>query len=276
YGTVNKSDFTGSLSDINVEGINRAPVPNIAQALAGRVAGLQVNSLSGQPGEESDIIIRGGNSITQDNSPLYVVDGFPIEGFSLSSINPEEIAEIRVLKDASATSIYGSRGANGVVIIETKKGSEGVPTITYNLDFSAQKPVKMMDMMDPYEFVKYQLELDPINAPIAYLDNQNRTLEDYKSIRGHDWQDMLFRTALMHNHNLSLRGGSRGTKYSFSGNLINQDGVIIESGFSRYQGRARVDQEINKNLSVNFNVSYSKDKNYGQLTNEQASGNNSY
>jgi len=276
YGTVNKKDFTGSLSEVNVEDINRAPVPNIAQALAGRVAGLQVNSLSGQPGEESDIIIRGGNSITQDNSPLYVVDGFPIEGFSLSSINPEEIAELRVLKDASATSIYGSRGANGVVIIETKKGSEGAPAITYNLDLSAQKPVKLMDMMDPYEFVKYQIEMDPDEATRVYLTQENRTLDDYKNIQGYDWQDLLFRTALMHNHNLSIRGGTRGTKYSFSGNVIDQDGVIIESGFSRYQGRARIDQEINKNLNINFNISYSKDKNYGQLTNQQAAGNNSY
>ncbi len=275
YGTVNKKDFTGSLSEVNVEDINRAPVPNVAQALAGRVAGLQVNALSGQPGEESDIIIRGGNSITQDNSPLYVVDGFPIEGFSLSSINPEEIESLSVLKDASATSIYGSRAANGVVIIETKKGNEGRPVITYNLNLAMQQPVKFMDLMDPYEFVKYQLELNSDYEEL-YLNRQNRTLEDYKSIAGHDWQDMLFRRALMHNHNLALRGGSRGTKYSFSGNLVNQDGVIIESGFSRYQGRARVDQEINKKLKVNLNLNYSKDKNYGQLTNQQASGNNSY
>ena len=276
YGTVNKKDFTGSLSEVNVEDINRAPVPNIAQALAGRVSGLQVNALSGQPGEESDIVIRGGNSITQDHSPLYVVDGFPIEGFSLSSINPEEIADFRVLKDASATSIYGSRAANGVIIIETKKGQEGSPTITYNLNYGIQQANKFMDMMDPYEFVKYQLELNPDDATQTYLTKQNRTLDDYRNIEGHDWQDMLFRTAIMQNHNLALRGGTRGTKYSFSGNLINQDGVIINSGFSRYQGRARVDQDINKNLKVNFNVSYSKDKNYGQLTNQQASGNNSY
>ncbi|TZF83001.1 TonB-dependent receptor [Pedobacter sp. BS3] len=276
YGTVNKKDFTGSLSEVKVEDINKAPVPNIAQALAGRVAGLQVNALSGQPGEESDIVIRGGNSITQDNSPLYVVDGFPIEGFSLSSINPEEIEDFRILKDASATSIYGSRAANGVIIIETKKGKEGLPTVTYNMNLSLQQANKFMDMMNPYEFVKYQLELDPADAQTIYLDKPGRTLDDYKSIPGHDWQDMLFRTALMHNHNLSLRGGSKSTKYAFSGNVINQDGVIINSGFARYQGRARVDQEINKNLKVNLNLSYSKDKNYGQLTNQQASGNNSY
>lgn len=275
YGTVNKKDFTGSLSEVNVEDINKAPVPNIAQALAGRVAGLQVNALSGQPGEESDIIIRGGNSITQDNSPLYVVDGFPIEGFSLSSINPEEIAELQVLKDASATSIYGSRGANGVVIIETKKGQEGVPQISYNLDFGMQRATKFMDMMDAYEFVKYQTEFNPDNEEM-YLTRQDRTLEDYKNVQTHDWQDMLFRNALMHNHNLAVRGGSRGTKYAFSGNVTNQDGVVINSGFSRYQGRARIDQELSNKLRVNLNVSYSKDQNYGQLNNQQASGNNSY
>ncbi|WP_256009864.1 SusC/RagA family TonB-linked outer membrane protein [Desertivirga xinjiangensis] len=276
YGTVNKKDFTGALSEIKVEDISKAPVPNIAQALSGRVAGLQVNSLSGQPGEESDIVVRGGNSITQDNSPLYVVDGFPIEGFSLSSINPEEIQEFRVLKDASATSIYGSRAANGVIIIETKKGKEGLPVVTYNMDLSVQKANKFMDMMSPYEFVKYQLELDPDDATKMYLDRPGRSLEDYNSVQGIDWQDMLFRTAVMHNHNLSLRGGSKGTRYAFSGNLVNQDGVIINSGFQRYQGRARVDQEINKKLKVNLNLNYSRDKNFGQLTNQQASGNNSY
>lgn len=276
YGTVNKKDFTGALSSVNIEDVNRAPVPNVAQALAGRVAGLQVNALSGQPGEESDIIIRGGNSITQDNSPLYVVDGFPLEGFSLSSINPEEISELRVLKDASATSIYGSRGANGVIIIETKKGNEGLPKINYNLNLALQKPVKFMDMMSPYEFVKYQLELDPIDAPKIYLDKPERTLDDYRTIEGHDWQDLLFRNAVMHNHNISLRGGVKGTKYAFSGNFINQDGVILNSGFNRYQGRARIDQDINRKLKVNLNLNYSRDKNYGQLTNQQASGNSSY
>lgn len=275
YGTVDKKDFTGSLSELDVEDINRAPVPNVAQALAGRVAGMQVNALSGQPGEESDIIIRGGNSITQDNSPLYVVDGFPIEGFSLSSINPEEIAEIQVLKDASATAIYGSRGANGVVIIETKKGQEGAPQISYNLSMGMQRATKYMDMMDAYEFVKYQLEFNPDYEEL-YLTRQNRTLEDYKHVSTHDWQGMLFRNALMHNHNLAIRGGTRGTKYSFSGNVIDQDGVVINSGFSRYQGRARVDQELTSKLKANLNVSYSKDQNYGQLNNEQASGNNSY
>ncbi|WP_353139904.1 TonB-dependent receptor [Pseudopedobacter sp.] len=277
YGTVNKKDFTGSLSEVKVEDINRAPVPNIAQALAGRVAGLQVNALSGQPGEESDIIIRGGNSITQDNSPLYVVDGFPIEGFSLSSLNPEEIEDFRVLKDASATSIYGSRAANGVIIIETKKGREGKPVVTYNINLSLQKANKFMDMMSPYEFVKYQLELNPSEeTQTTYLDRPGLILDDYRNIKGYDWQDMLFKTAPMQNHNLSVRGGNRDTKYAFSGNMVNQDGVIINSGFSRYQGRARVDQQISKNLKVNINLSYSKDKNYGQLTNQQASGNNSY
>jgi TonB-linked SusC/RagA family outer membrane protein len=278
YGEVKRSDITGSVAQVDMKDIAKAPVPNIAQALAGRVSGLQVNALSGQPGEESDIIIRGGNSITQDNSPLYVVDGFPIEGFSLSSINPEEIEDISVLKDASATSIYGSRAANGVIIIETKKGKIGLPAISYNLNYSLQSSNKFMDMMDPYEFVKYQIELNPdtMEAPLTYLKRPGLTLDDYKSIAGHDWQDMLFRTAIMHNHNLSLRGGSNSTRYSFSGNFINQDGVITNSGFSRYQGRARVDQEINKNLNVNLNVNYSRDKNYGQLTNQQASGNNSY
>jgi len=276
YGKVRKSDLTGSVGVVNVDDVSKAPVPNLADALGGRIAGMQVSSNDGQPGNESNIVIRGGNSITQSNAPLYVVDGFPMDDFSMSSLNPDDVASISILKDASATAIYGSRGANGVIIIETKRGINGKPQITYNTYLAFQKPTKKMALMSPYEFVKYQLEFNPVDAEELYLNRAGKTLDDYKAVKGIDWQSLLLHVAPMHNHNISVRGGTGNTKISFSGNLIDQKGVMINSGFNRYQGRLNLEQKINKDLILDLKVNYSNDRNYGQINSEQASGNNSY
>ena len=160
------------------------------------MAGVSVTSSDGQPGSDLNIVIRGNNSVTQDNSPLYVVDGFPMESSVGSTmINPEEIESIDILKDASATAIYGARGANGVVLITTKKGHVGAPTITYNGWVGVQTVTKRMDMMDPYEFVLYQMDLDYDRYSRLYLNEgaaNARTLDYYKNIKGINWQDMLF------------------------------------------------------------------------------------
>src|SRR5690606_9398378 len=132
YGSVQKKDLTGSVGQANVDDMAKAPVATFDQALAGRIAGVNVTSGDGQPGDDNNIVIRGGNSLTQSTAPLYVIDGFPMEDYSSSAINPEEIASISVLKDASATAIYGARGANGVIVIETKKGNIGKAVINYN------------------------------------------------------------------------------------------------------------------------------------------------
>ena len=187
YGQqISKQDLTGAVSQVKMKDIEKAPVPNIDQALQGRVAGVQVSGTDGQPGEGLNIVIRGGNSLTQDNSPLYVVDGFPMEDFASSSLNPDDIESISILKDASSTSIYGARGANGVVMIETKKGKIGAPVITFNNSLGVQQVQKTIEMMNPYEFVKYQTEMNMANAKSMYLDSMNRTLEDYREMEGID------------------------------------------------------------------------------------------
>src|SRR5690606_33816646 len=188
YGQeVRKIDLTGSVSQVNMDDVGKAPVGNLDEAIQGRIAGVNISAIDGQPGEEMNIVIRGGNSITQDNSPLYVVDGFPMEEFESSSINPQDIESITVLKDASSNSIYGARGANAVILIETKQGKVGAPGITFNNMVGIQQVQKMMELMSPYEFVKYQQELNASLTNNRYLSGYGRELEDYKSVKGISW-----------------------------------------------------------------------------------------
>eukprot|EP01132_Coremiostelium_polycephalum_P020650 gene20650-24543_t len=161
YGTSTKRDLTGAVSQVKMEDLQKAPVASFEEALAGRVAGVQVSSSDGQPGAGLQISIRGNNSVTQSNSPLYVIDGFPLEDPANNVLNPAEIESIDILKDASATAIYGARGANGVIIVTTKKGKIGTPTIAYSNYFGFQKNLKKQEMLSAYEFVKYQLEFNP-------------------------------------------------------------------------------------------------------------------
>ncbi len=195
----------GTLGRVKMDDIIKAPVASFDQALQGRLAGVSVTSSDGQPGSEMDIVIRGANSLTQSNSPLYVIDGFPIEDFSSAAVNTADIASLTVLKDASATAIYGSRGANGVIIIETKKGEIGKPKVSYSGTVGVQEVTKRMELMTPYEFVVYQIERSPANLD-RYLTKPGRTLDYYRTHAGIDWQDRLFRNALMHTHNISVFG----------------------------------------------------------------------
>ncbi|WP_207420357.1 SusC/RagA family TonB-linked outer membrane protein [Desertivirga brevis] len=255
YGEVARKDLTGAVGQVKVEELQKAPVRSFEEALAGRIAGVQVSSPEGQPGMSSDIVIRGASSITQDNSPLYVVDGFPLESPHNNTLNPSEIESIEVLKDASASAIYGARGANGVIIITTKKGKAGKPVISYDGYYGSQQEIKRAQLMDPYEFVRYQLELDPVGKGEAYTP-PGKTLESYRGVQGVDWQEQVFRGAGMNNHNLSVRGGNEQTKYSISGSVMGQDGIIINSGFKRYQGRIALDQNIRKDFRVGINANY--------------------
>src|SRR5690606_27425207 len=194
YGEVDRKDLTGSVGSVNMEDIRKAPVVSFEDALAGRVAGVQVTTNDGQPGSMSNIVIRGGNSITQSNSPLYVVDGFPLEDPDNNAINPDDIASIEILKDASSTAIYGARGANGVVIITTKQGKTGDPVVTYNNWLGVQQPLKTIPVMSAYDFVKYQTELIPSRAEALYFVD-GKDLESYKDIAGVNWQDQVLHNA---------------------------------------------------------------------------------
>ncbi|MGV3504617.1 MAG: SusC/RagA family TonB-linked outer membrane protein [Adhaeribacter sp.] len=261
YGQVTKSDLTGAVGQVEMKDLAKAPVGSFTEALAGRVAGVQVSSNSGQPGSEPEIIIRGTGSLTQSNAPLYVVDGFPLENFEGSSLNPNDIESITVLKDASATAIYGARAANGVIVVETKKGKTGKPVLTFNSTNGIQKIRKQMEMMSPYEFVKYQTELNPAVGNL-YLA-EGKTLDYYKNVEGINWQDHLFRSAPIQMYNLALRGGSESTKYAVSASLNDHDAVIINTGFKRHQARVSLDQDLNKKLKVGIIASYSNAKSFG-------------
>jgi TonB-linked SusC/RagA family outer membrane protein len=269
YGTQRKKDVTVSIEKVNMADLNKAPVRSFDEALAGRVAGVQVTSSDGQPGAFSNIVIRGNNSITQDNSPLYIIDGFPVENPNNNALNPADIESIEILKDASATAIYGSRGANGVVMITTKKGKEGPPVISFGTSYAFQEVINKIELMSPYEFVKFQTERDTTTIPGSptdrYLTSQSKTLESYRNVKGTDWQSLILRRAPMLNHTISITGGSTNTKYAISGSILNQDGIVINSNYTRYQGRIVLDQIINRKLKVGINANYSYLKQSGEV-----------
>ena len=271
YGDIKRKDFTGSAGKANMVDMMKAPIASFDQALAGRIAGVQVSSNEGMPGSTFNIVVRGNNSLTQSNSPLYVIDGFPVEDANAASINPADIESLDILKDASATAIYGARGANGVVIITTKKGTAGKATVTYNGSFSVQKIINTIDMMDAYEFVKLQGEVRSkaemestwfSNYPWKDDNGVKRDLEFYRNlptdVKQYDWQDKIFRSALTHNHYASLNGGKEGTRYSASLSYMNQEGIITNSDFERYQGRVSLDQRISDKFKVNLNANYTR------------------
>ena len=265
YGTTTRRDLTGSVAKADLGTMMKSNVTNFDQALNGRIAGVVVTTGDGSLGAEANITIRGNNSLTQSNAPLYIIDGFPSEGSFATSINPADIESIDVLKDASATAIYGARGANGVIVINTKRGTEGKPTVNFSASFSLSHIANKIDLMDSYEFVRLQEELvtDTSMASSYYGYSEeygrNLTLEDYRNIPGIDWQDELYRTAFQQNYNISLSGGNKeGLRYNVGFSALDQDGIIIRSNFQRYQGKANFTLPITKKLTLNVNANYSR------------------
>ena len=262
YQEVRKRDLTGSVAKANMTDLLSAPTASFDQSLGGRIAGVNVSSGEGMPGGQMNIVIRGNNSLTQDNSPLYVIDGFPIEDPAIaSSINQNDIESIDVLKDASASAIYGARGANGVIVITTKKGKIGQPKISYDGSFGIQRITKTIPIMDAYEFVKLQYEIQPeLVQKSTYLqlyDGKQWTLDDYRNIPQYNWQDEIFRSAWMQSHNVSLTGGSEGVRYNASLSYYDQDGIVLNSNYKRMQGR--MNTTINKKkLRASMTVNYSR------------------
>lgn len=273
YGQTTVRDLTGSVASVDMNDLLKAPVASFDQALAGKVAGVTVTSTDGQPGADMDIVIRGNSSLTQSNAPLYVVDGFQMEDFSAAALNTNDIASIAILKDASSTAIYGSRGANGVVIIETKKGLAGKPIVEYNATVGLQTTSNRMDMMNTYEYVSYLLELNPSYWTPRFLTNLNMTQEDYRNVPTHDWQDKVLRQAIFNNHSVSLSGGGKDSKYLISGSYVSQDGVIINSGYEKYQGRINFSQKISKKLTMTLMANYFSDKQKGQISLKESTNN---
>jgi TonB-linked SusC/RagA family outer membrane protein len=265
YGTIKKANLTGSVASVNMKQLALAPVKSFDDALGGRVAGIRVTSNDGQPGAAPIIVIRGSNSLTQDNSPLYVIDGFPIENNNNNAINPDDIESISILKDASSTAIYGSRGANGVILITTKRGKVGAPVVSYNGYYGVNKALKKMEVMSTYEFVKEQLENTDPNVALAYLTNPGRTLDDYKKIPTIDWYDLSLQKSFVQSNNLSITGGNQNTRYAISGSILNQTGIFLNTGFTRKQGKISIDQTVNNKLKVGVNVNYAVSRDYGTV-----------
>lgn len=261
YGTQKKSDLTGAVSSVSSEDLKNSIVTNVDQALQGRVAGVQVTQNSGQPGGAASIRIRGANSITGSSEPLYVIDGIPFQGDGtsvagfdwaggangqnrvnpLSTINPNDIVSIEVLKDASATAIYGARAANGVVLITTKRGEEGQAKISYNGYYAIQTLPNKLEMMTLPDYANYQVGI------AIDLDQQvnQRYLDPSLLGDGTDWQNEIFRQAGMQSHQVSVSGGSDRTQYAVSGGFFQQDGIIIGSDFERFTTRLNLDNKVN-------------------------------
>ncbi|MFZ4456944.1 MAG: SusC/RagA family TonB-linked outer membrane protein [Bacteroidales bacterium] len=260
YGTQKRSDFTGSLSSIPAE-FKGIPVVSPDRLLQGAVTGVQVTQSSGQPGGGVTIRVRGGTSINAGNEPLYVIDGFPVYNGDdavnsgvitgpkinpLSSLSPSDIESIDVLKDASSTAIYGSRGANGVILITTKKARKNESSVTYDGYYGIQSVVKKIDLLNAKEWgaLKNDALADSGKSPL-YTQDQLDQLGT-----GTNWQSEAFRDAAIQSHSLSILSGTDKTKLLLSGNYFKQDGIIINTGFSRYTGRLNIDHEVNKRFKI--------------------------
>ncbi len=258
YGTQRKTDMTGAVSSISTADFSEQPVTRIDQVLQGRATGVQVTNASGAPGADARIRIRGANSVLGDNNPLYVVDGFV--GVDFNTINPNDIESIQVLKDAASTAIYGSRGANGVIIITTKKGSKGKSfNLTYSPSVSRSEIVKRWDVLNAGDYAEIvnQRSADMGLAPVF----SDQEVNDYKAHGGTDWQDLVFRKAWGQEHQLTVAGKGEKTSYLISGNYLNDDGIINNSGFKRYMFRSNTNSKLLDNLAIRFNASASRTEN---------------
>ena len=256
YGEVKRKDLTGSVGSLNVGEVAKAPVASLDQAMAGRIAGVQVTSSQGRPGSSSSIKIRGTGSLTQSSAPLYVIDGFPIEDFDVSSLDQADIASMEVLKGPSAVAIYGARGGNGVILITSKDGVKGKTEVTYNGFYGVNKITKKIDVLSPYEFVDLRYEVNEQEAINRYGDLSLYLKTDGTSINGIDWQDEVFRDTEVKSHNASVNGGTADTKYNLSLSNYSSNGLLENSGFDRSYIKLKLDQKISKKLTAGANVSY--------------------
>ncbi|KJF42842.1 TonB-dependent receptor [Draconibacterium sediminis] len=271
YGTIKKSDLTGSVTSVKTEDLENVKMQSIDQALAGRAAGVQVTQSSGVPGSAPAVRVRGTTSLQGANEPLYVVDGFPIyagagsgnagtaAGSSnisgIANINPNDIESIEILKDASATSIYGARAANGVILITTKSGTIGNDKISFSANYGFQSVTKKMDVMDAYQYavLKNEAYTNEGSAPIY----SSADLEEIKNNPelGTNWQDEVFEVAPTQEYNISFTGGDRKTSYAITGGYTKQDGIIKSTDFERFSSRINLTRQMNSWLKAGTHIS---------------------
>ncbi len=254
YGTMKKADITGSVSQVNTSELEQVPTYKLEQALKSQAAGVNVRQNSGKPGARIEITIRGGNSMIGDNQPLYVVDGFPVTG-DISFLNPSDIESVDILKDASATAIYGARGANGVVIITSKRGRTGQESrIEINSMFGVAVESNRYEMLDAKQYAEVANEWMKNSGKQPYFN-----MDDVQN-PGTNWQDLIFRNSTINNHTVTFSGSTPKTKFSLSGNFYDQKGIIEYTGAKKGTFRINLDYEFNKiiSLAVNLNLGRSE------------------
>lgn len=273
YGTQRKIETTGSIASVNADELTQTPITNIAQGIQARVPGVHITQNSGAPGGNISVRIRGTNSISGTSEPLYIVDGVQISNGGdirsvspLSTINPNDVASIEVLKDASSTAIYGARAANGVVLITTKRGRAGQTNVTFENYYGIQNVTKLLPVLNATQFAELENETfkDDIYPDPAALGE------------GVNYQKLIFREAPIHSHQLSVSGGSEKTQFAISANYFNQDGIIINSNFKRYAARLNLDHAINQTIKVGASILGSYNINTGiqtGVTNENVRSN---
>ncbi len=284
YGTQRRTQLTGAVTKVSSDVFSVSTTPTLDAALSGQVAGLTVTASSGQPGNASSIRIRGGNSVNASNEPLYVIDGFiyykdasstktgmgAIESNlnPLATINPMDIESIEVLKDISATAIYGSRGANGVILVTTKKGTRGKTRVGYRFTAGFDHVTKKLDLMNATEWASFQKTY--FNNKGGYTDEEIVQLGE-----GTDWQDAMLRTAFRQSHEVSVSGGGEKSRFAFSGSYTDQQGIIINSDFKRYNFHLNADWQLMPGLTFGVTATYGRSTQNGLTTTEEVEYNSS-
>lgn len=250
YGTVRKKDLAGAVASVDTDKAFVAPTARVDNALQGRASGVKVTQTSGAPGSNPVVVIRGGNSITGGNSPLYVVDGF-VGADNISNLNPNDIESMQVLKDASSTAIYGARGTNGVIIITTKKGKLGKPVVSFKTSAGIQTLPNQIDVQTPYELASWFNDISPDQNNLPWdLDDLPETETN--------WQDEMIQDAMISDYQLTVSGGTDAVKYYVSGGYMSQDGIVKGSGFDRYSIRTNVDIKLSKIFKTGMNIALSR------------------
>ena len=285
YGTMRKSDLTGAVSSVKADQLQKTPAAGVDQALQGRAAGVTVNANSGQPGAAAEVRIRGIGTVN-NSAPLYVVDGVMVD--NITYLSPNDIESTEILKDASATAIYGSRGANGVILITTKKGKEGKANISFNAYVGLQNRWRKLDLMKSKEFAETIINLNNVASEKNFYESkgfgawlQGYRLGnspyypvdyDYSSVET-DWQDEVFKkNALIQNYSLSIDGASENSNYAISASYFNQDGTIIGSNYERLTIRANTSFKVRKWLRVGENFSMSMSTGRNAMNNNASPG----
>ncbi|WP_294080118.1 TonB-dependent receptor [Proteiniphilum sp. UBA5384] len=282
YGTMRRGDLTGAISSVRSEDLMKTSSSTLADALQGKIAGVRVNSSSGEPGSGINIEIRGANSINAGSQPLYVIDGVPMDvnesevatsnignstsGNPLAFLNPADIQSVDILKDASAAAIYGARGANGVILVTTKSGKAGKTNITANLSYGITEITKRIDMIDGQEYANYRYEKAPYSRAWAMDTDGDGILDSPKNVShlpSHNWQDELFRQGAVSKVNLSMQGGRDNTTYTASLGYEKIDALVKNNDFTSYSGRVRLDHQVSDKVKVGANMLWGKTLNKG-------------